>query len=60
MTNELLTKCLGYECDIYSNGLTGVTGKITEVNENWVEVQTKKGIEVINLDFIQKIKIRNK
>lgn len=60
MTNELVKKYIGCECEIASSGMTGIVGKITETNENWIEVQTKKGYEVVNLDFIQKIKIRNK
>jgi len=32
-------------------------GKIINVNENWIEVETKKGIELINAEFVQSIKI---
>ncbi len=28
------------------------------VNENWIEVETKKGKELINAEFIQSIKIK--
>ena len=59
MQNELIKKFVGKECRI-STGAMGVkaSGKIVQVNENWIEVQTKKGSEVINLDFIQYIKLK--
>lgn len=34
-----------------------VQGKILEVKENWIEVETKKDIQIINADFIQSIKM---
>lgn len=61
MTNELLKKYLGENC-IISTGTFGirVEGKITDVNENWIEVETKKGNELINSQFIQNVKIKHK
>ena len=58
MTNELIKKYIGKNCRI-SNGEFGanVQGKILEVKENWIEVETKKDIQIINADFIQSIKI---
>ena len=57
MTNELLQKYIGRSCKI-STGSYGTTvkGRIVEVNENWVEVETLKGRELINAEFIQNIK----
>ncbi len=59
MTNELVKKYIGKYCYV-TTGNMGVSakGKIVEVNENWVEVETKSGIEIINLDFIQNIKVK--
>jgi hypothetical protein len=34
-----------------------ITGTLKELNDNWLEVQTNKGIELVNIDYIQKIKI---
>lgn len=61
MTNELVKKYIGQNCMI-SNGSFGynVIGNILEVNENWVEVETKKGVELINIEYVQNIKIVNK
>ncbi len=36
---------------------TSLLGKIIEINENWIEVETKKGIEIINSDYVQSVKI---
>lgn len=34
-----------------------IEGKIMAVNENWIELETKKGKELINSDFVQNIKV---
>ncbi len=59
MNNELLIKFKGKEVKI-STGSFGVNvvGTIVEINDNWVEVQTKKGHELLNADFIQSVKIK--
>ncbi len=58
MTNEIIKKYIGKNCRISTGSLgTNVAGKIIDVNENWIEVETKKGIEVINAEFIQSIKV---
>ncbi|MDF2593316.1 MAG: hypothetical protein K0S75_2782, partial [Clostridia bacterium] len=31
--------------------------KIIDVNENWIEVETKKGNELINAEYVQSIKV---
>ena len=59
MTNELIKKYIGKYCYVTTGNMgVSVRGKIVEVNENWVEVETKSGSEIINLDFIQNIKIK--
>jgi hypothetical protein len=57
MTNELLQKFIGMSCKI-STGSYGTTvkGRIVEVQDNWVEVETTHGRELLNADFIQTIK----
>ena len=60
MTNELLKKYIERTCQISSGSFgTNIIGKIIDVNENWVEIQTKKGIELVNAEFIQNIKLVN-
>lgn len=59
MTNEILKKYIGMNCKISTGSFgTNVVGKIIYVNENWLEVETKKGKELINADFIQSIKVK--
>jgi len=61
MPNELLKKYIGKNCIIYTGSFgTNVMGKIIEVNENWIEVETKKNVELINVEYVQNIRIVNK
>jgi len=58
MTNEVIKKYIGKTCKISTGSFgTNVIVKIIDVNENWIEVETKKGNELINADYIQSIKI---
>lgn len=58
MTNEVIKKYIGKNCKISTGSFgTNVIGKIIDVSENWIEVETKKGKELINAEFIQSIKI---
>ncbi|SNS17224.1 hypothetical protein SAMN05446037_1005101 [Anaerovirgula multivorans] len=58
MTNEVIKKYIGKNCKISTGSFgTNVVGKIIDVNENWIEVETKKGKELINADFIQNVKV---
>lgn len=58
MTNEVIKKCMGKKCKISTGAYgTNLVGKIIEINENWIEVETKKGIQFINAEFVQSIYI---
>lgn len=57
MTNEIIKKYIGKTCRISTGPFgTNVAGEITEVNENWIEVKTKKGNELVNAEYVQSIK----
>ena len=59
MINEVIKKYIGKNCKISTGPYgTNVTGKIVEINENWIEVETRKGMELINAEFIQSIKVK--
>jgi hypothetical protein len=60
MTNEMIKRYIEKKCKIVSAGSMGatITGKIVNINENWLEVETRKGMELINADYIQSIKIK--
>ncbi|MEQ8197250.1 MAG: hypothetical protein ABRQ27_04495 [Clostridiaceae bacterium] len=42
-----------------STGAFGTTieGKILDTNENWIEIETRKGNQLINAEFVLSIKI---
>jgi hypothetical protein len=56
MTNDLIKKYTGKHCAI-STGAFGnsVAGTIISVEDNWVEVSTKKGSRLVNADYITDI-----
>ncbi len=61
MSNESIKKYVGSLCSISSGAYASiVTGTIVNVTDNWIEVETKKGIELINAEFVQNIKILTK
>lgn len=53
--NELLQSYLGKECAIYTTGMSGVSGTITRIVDNWVEVTYKEQTKLINADYISQI-----
>jgi len=59
MTNELIQKFINKKCYI-TTGSMGISlvGVILDVKDNWIEVETKKGNEMVNLDFVQNIKLK--
>ncbi|MBN2259736.1 MAG: hypothetical protein JW702_04290 [Clostridiales bacterium] len=60
MTNELIEICIGKKCQIYTGSFgISVTGKIVRLFDNWIEIKTKKGTELINIEFVQNIKIKS-
>ncbi|MGV8906951.1 MAG: DUF6897 domain-containing protein [Acetobacterium sp.] len=58
MANEAIKKCIGKKCKISTGPYgTNLVGKIIGINENWIELETKKGIQFINAEFVQSIYI---
>jgi len=59
MTNEMIKKYIGLKCKLSTGTYgTNIVGTILEINENWIEVETRKGKELINADFVQNIKVK--
>ena len=59
MSNYLIKSYIGRVCNI-SSGSFGPTFKhveIVEVVDNWIKVEGKGKIDLINIDYIQNIKI---
>lgn len=58
MSHEMIKKYIGKECKITTGSYGSTTaGKIIDVKENWIELETKKGIELMNAEFVQNIKV---
>lgn len=56
MPTELLKEFIGKVCSIVMFGsVSGVSGKIAAVEGNWLRVETKKDVQLINGDMIQNI-----
>ena len=58
MPQELIKEFVGKVCSIVLyNDSFGITGKILEVEDNWIKVKYKNNIQLINGDMITKIEI---
>lgn len=58
MPIEMLKEFIGKNCIInLFNDFGGVQGKILEIEENWIKVEEKKKIHIINGDMIRDISI---
>lgn len=53
--NEIVKGYIGKDCIIYTFQ-SQVTGIIETVENNWISVKTKSGEEIINMDFISRIR----
>lgn len=54
--NELIKNYIGKECIISCSFESGRVGTITKVEDSWIEIETTQGPEIINIDYIVKIK----
>lgn len=45
--------------EFYGSYGAATSGKILDVKENWIEIETKKGIELMNAEFAQNIKVED-
>ena len=54
--NELIQRFIGKQCQVYSENGNTVQGVVETVEGNWISVQTKTGEELVNLDYISRIK----
>lgn len=56
MPIEMMREFIGKECTIaLFNDAGGVRGKILAIEENWIKVEEKKKIRIINGDMIRDI-----
>ncbi len=56
MPTEMIKEFIGKECIIsLFNEVVGVQGTIIAIEENWIKVEEKKKIRIINGDMIRDI-----
>lgn len=54
--NELIKSYIGKEIIVWTNWSSGVNGTATKIEENWLEIQDKKGnLQLLNTDYISRI-----
>lgn len=59
MSNELIKSCIGKVCNI-STGSMGINFskvKVIQVVDNWIKVEGRRKVDLINIDFVQNIKV---
>ena len=54
--NELLQSFIEKDCIIYCVNNTSVDGIIKDVKENAVLIETREGLQLINIDFITRVR----
>jgi len=58
MPQEMLKEFIGKNCTVsLFNEISGVQGVILAVEENWIKIEEKKRIRIINGDMIRDISI---
>lgn len=58
LTEHVIKKFIGSTCTIIAGTLsTNLEGKIVDVDERWIEVETGRGMELINLDTVHSIRM---
>lgn len=56
--SDIFNKYIGKDCIVYTSNsnLSAIECNVTGVNDNWLCIKTKDGEEVINLDYIVRVK----
>ncbi|NBF41843.1 MAG: hypothetical protein GVY14_15645 [Spirochaetes bacterium] len=59
MSNELIRSLIGKTCQITTGSLGEAFDKVTvlDVQENWMQVERKNKVRLINADYITSVKI---
>ena len=54
--NELIKNYIGKEVIVYASSTSGVTGTVTKIEDNWVELEDKNGQkQIVNTDYVSRI-----
>lgn len=59
MSNELIRSLIGKTCQITTGSLGEAFDKVTvlDVQENWMRVERKSKVRLINADYVTSVKI---
>ncbi len=57
MSIEAFKKNIGRKCQIITMIERNVKGRITGVEGNWIEIETKRNTEYINAEFIERLRV---
>jgi len=61
--SDYLKKYIGEKCFITTGSFgSSLSGKIIAIEDKWIEIQSKenKPVEIVNLEFVQRIRIQSK
>ncbi len=58
MMSDIFNKYIGKDCIVYTSNsnLSAIECNIISVEDNWLSIRTKDGEEVINFDYVVRIK----
>ncbi len=56
--NNIFSRYIGKDCIVYTSNsnLSAIECSITDVKDNWLCIKTKDGDEVLNFDYIVRVK----
>lgn len=59
MPKDLMVEFIGKVCSVvvYGEDFGNVVGKITATEDNWIKIETKNDVQIINGDMIKRISI---
>lgn len=56
--SDVLNRYIGKDCVVYvsTGNYSAIEGMVIEIKDNWIVVKTKDGDEVINFDYVIRVK----
>ncbi len=54
--NTLILNYIGKECVLTIPNQGSIAGIVKQISGNWVEVETGGGLEIVNLDYISRVR----
>ena len=54
--NHMIEKFIGKDCLISLGSGSNADGVVKSVSDNWVELESKDGLQAVNIDYISRIR----